>query len=131
MIDPQGTDNLMCKLGSDKVVRLPRMPASAANIEKKMQWLPKLRLNLPITVSVVLGKGIPQADYPFSWLICQWLEGKSPSRDDTIDPYQSAIDLGKFVIAMKQIDSTMGPKCKHGEPLSFFDKEAITLSIVD
>ena len=35
-IRPEGTDNVTYKLGSDKIVRLPRTERSAVNIEKEL-----------------------------------------------------------------------------------------------
>jgi aminoglycoside phosphotransferase (APT) family kinase protein len=65
-IHPESTDNAMYKLGSDKIVRLPRTKRSAVNIKKEHLWLPKLAPILPISIPTPLSKGNPQAGYPFS-----------------------------------------------------------------
>jgi len=122
-IQPPGTDNRMYRLGDDKVVRLPRTQGSAANIEKEIQWLPRLAPLLPITIPTPLGKGCPGADYPFSWLICQWLEGKNPNTKSLLDHNQAAIDLGNFVAAMQKIHLKDGPTCRRGQPLKTRDSE--------
>lgn len=123
VIHPVGTDNMMYRLGNDKVVRLPRMESSAANIEKECQWLPRLAPLLPIAIPTPLGKGSPGAGYPLSWFICQWLEGKNPNTESMLDHHQAAIDLGNFVAAMQKINSKDGPKCNRGQPLRTRDQE--------
>jgi len=123
VIRPEGTDNAMYKLGSDKVVRLPRTENSAISLEKERLWLPKLAPLLPITVPVIQGEGHSDVGYPFSWFICQWLEGKNPSSENMLDNHQAAIDLGHFVSSMRKISSMDGPKCRRGQPLSTRDQE--------
>ncbi len=123
VIRPEGTDNAMYKLGSDKVIRLPRMEKSAVNVEKELLWLPTLSPLLPIEIPRILGKGNSEVGYPFPWLICRWLKGKNPDTENILDHHQAAIDLGNFVSAMQKINSTNGPKCSRGQPLSSRDQE--------
>ena len=123
MIRPEGTDNAMYKLGSDKVVRLPRTEHSAISLEKERLWLPKLAPLLPITVPAIQGEGHLDVGYQFPWLICQWLEGKNPSSENMLDHHQAAIDLGHFVSSMRKISAIDGPKCRRGQPLSTRDQE--------
>lgn len=123
VIHPEGTDNAMYKLGDDKVVRLPRTKGSAVSLEKECSLLPKLAPHLPIAIPTICGEGIPEADYPCPWLICKWLEGKTPIDEAMLDHHQAAIDLGDFVAAMQKINCIGGPKCRRGQPLSSRDEE--------
>ena len=43
-----GTDNAMYRLGEDMVVRLPRLPGGARQIETEQRWLPRLAPHLPL-----------------------------------------------------------------------------------
>lgn len=123
IIQPEGTDNAMYKLGNDKLVRLPRTRRASLNIEKEIIWLPKLSPKLTLSIPKIIGKGIPDIAYPFPWLVCEWLEGINPSKEGMIDDYIAANDLGAFVKAMQQIQTDNGPKCRRGRPLSTCDKE--------
>jgi aminoglycoside phosphotransferase (APT) family kinase protein len=114
LMRPEGTDNAMYRLGNDKLLRLPRIIGSAENIAKEAKWLPKLATHLPIAVPEIIGKGAPTPDYPFSWLICRYIEGNNPSPKTQFAPHQAAIDLGHFVAAMQKIDTNGAPKCQRG-----------------
>jgi aminoglycoside phosphotransferase (APT) family kinase protein len=103
-----GTDNFLYRLGSDKVVRLPRRQQNAAGLEKERQWLPKLAPLLPMAVPVPLATGEPAEGYPFDWAIYRWLEGE-PATSDKIDMGQAATDLATFVAALQRVDPAGGP----------------------
>lgn len=45
-----GWDNLMCRLGAELVVRLPRRAAAAELITHEQRWLPVLAPRLPRTL---------------------------------------------------------------------------------
>lgn len=120
---PEGTDNAMYKLGNDKLVRLPRTEGSSSNIEKELNWLPRLRPQLPIPIPNIMGKGMPNTTYPFPWLVCEWLDGSNPDKEGMIDERKAAADMGAFVNAMQNTKPDNGPKCRRGKPLSTLDKE--------
>jgi aminoglycoside phosphotransferase (APT) family kinase protein len=123
LIRPEETDNVMYKLGDDKVIRLPRTEGSATNVKKECRWLPHLAAFLPIAIPTLLAEGRPSADYNLPWYICQFLEGKNPNTETMLDHHQTAIDLGNFVSTMQKIDSKNGPKCRRGQPLNTRDQE--------
>lgn len=123
VIQPEGTDNTMYKLGDDRVVRLPRTEGSAKNIEKECLWLPKFAPLLPISIPTPLGIGQPNETYPFPWFICQFLEGENPINENKLDLHQAAIDLGNFVAAMQKVDTKNGPLCRRGMPLQSKNQE--------
>jgi len=123
LIYPVGTDNVMYRLGNDKVVRLPRTEESAASLEKEHQWLSKLAPHLPIKVPVILGEGNPSSDYPLPWLVCNFLEGKNLMEGNSLDYNQAAVDLGNFVAAMQKVNAKGGPKCRRGQPLAMRNQE--------
>ena len=45
-----GTDNALYRLGSDLVVRLPRIEAATGQLDKEHQWLPRLAPHLPLAI---------------------------------------------------------------------------------
>ena len=116
-----GTSNALYRLGSDMVVRLPRIPKASLQVQKEQQWLPKLAPHLPLAVPTPLAIGIPGESFPWEWSIYQWIEGKTMSIDNEADR-QQAIDLAQFVKALHQVDTTGAPlpgehNSTRGEPL--------------
>jgi aminoglycoside phosphotransferase (APT) family kinase protein len=59
-----GTDNVLYRLGTDLVVRLPRLAPAAEAVAKEQRWLPRLAPLLPLAVPVPVGEGAPDRDYP-------------------------------------------------------------------
>lgn len=119
----EGTDNVMYKLGHDKVLRLPRTVRSARNIDKERLWLPKLAPILPISIPEILYNGRPESNYPLPWLIFRWLEGQNPNTENMVDHHQAAVDLGNFVVEMRNISPINSPNSKRGLPLNTRDAE--------
>jgi aminoglycoside phosphotransferase (APT) family kinase protein len=122
-VGSSGTDNALYRLGSDKVVRLPRRDVDALRLEKERRWLPQLAPLLPLAVPVPLADGKPSEGYPFEWAIYRWLEGETADRQTLRDLAQAATDLAEFVLALQGIDSTDGPppgehNAFRGEPLA-------------
>ena len=48
-----GADNVLYRLGHDRVVRLPRIDWAIGDVEKEQQWLPKLAPFLPLAIPVL------------------------------------------------------------------------------
>ncbi len=99
-----GTDNALFKLGDDLVVRLPRLPGSAGQIRKELEWLPRLAPLLPLAIPVPLAEGLPGEGYSFHWAVYRWMEGSDATQFGSLDPYQAALDLADFVDAMRKLD---------------------------
>jgi aminoglycoside phosphotransferase (APT) family kinase protein len=123
-----GTDNALYRLGSDMVVRLPRIEAATGQVDKEQQWLPKLAPHLPLAVPVPLALGIPGEGYPWHWSIYRWLEGENATIERIADFGQAARDLAHFIAALQQIDPTGAPlpgvhNSFRGVPLSMRDAE--------
>ncbi|MDE0661482.1 MAG: aminoglycoside phosphotransferase family protein [Gammaproteobacteria bacterium] len=75
-----GWDNVMMRLGTDLLVRLPRRAIAAVLIEEEQRWLPELSSRLPIDVPVPIHIGRPSKDYPWPWSIVRWLPGEGADR---------------------------------------------------
>jgi len=103
-----GTDNAIYRLGSDLSVRLPRIDWAVGQVEKDLQWMPKLAPHLPLDIPLPLAMGKPGEGYPWHWGIYEWLEGENVTIDQIANPCQVAIDLAHFINALQQIDPTEG-----------------------
>jgi aminoglycoside phosphotransferase (APT) family kinase protein len=119
-----GTDNALYRIGNDLVARLPRIAGATGQIDKEMQWLPKLAPHLPLAISLPLAKGEPGEGYSFPWAVCQWLPGENATLDRLTDPRQAATDLARFIVALQRIDATgvPGNLGSRGAPLAMRDE---------
>ena len=105
----RGTDNALFRLGDDKVVRLPTRPRTELTLEKERRWLPRLAPLLPLAVPEPLAEGAPGVGYPFTWSVYRWLPGKTVIEAPVADLHQGAVDLAGFILALQDVESTVGP----------------------
>ena len=128
-VSSNGTDNELFRLGSDMVVRLPRIHWAAHDAEKEQKWLPILAPHLPVRIPTLLASGEPGNDYPWRWSICRWLKGAHPQFHDIANPNQLAEEIGAFIAALHRIRlPSDGPSAGRGIPLADrdgFTREAI------
>ena len=75
-VEPWGTDNAIWRLGSDLVIRLPRIHWAAGQVELEARWLPRLAPNLPVAIPEPIAIGEPSADYPYRWAVHRWIPGE-------------------------------------------------------
>jgi aminoglycoside phosphotransferase (APT) family kinase protein len=119
-VPSMGTDNALYRLGSDLVVRLPRIEWATAGIEKDFRWLPSLAPLLPVEIPRPLARGAPTAEFPWEWGVYGWLDGMNPGIGGT--GQELARDLAAFVRAMRQVALADGPVCRRGKPLATQDE---------
>jgi aminoglycoside phosphotransferase (APT) family kinase protein len=108
-VTPRGTDNVLYRLGSDMVVRLPRRQIDAVRLAKELHWLPKLSPLLPLATPVPLIAGQPADKYPYGWAVYRWLEGETANDAGISDLARAATDLASFLAALRSVDPTEGP----------------------
>ncbi|MCJ1676541.1 aminoglycoside phosphotransferase family protein [Streptomyces sp. APSN-46.1] len=116
-----GTDNAMYRLGGDMAVRLPLIPGSADQIGRENRWLPHLAPHLPLAVPAPLGAGVPGEGYPFPWSVYRWIEGENLFDEPVAEPHEAAVELGRFITALRRIDATGAPRSFRGGPVSTRD----------
>ena len=104
-----GWDNLSFHLGDAMLVRLPSAAEYALAVPKEHRWLPELRSVLPVAVPTPLALGEPGRGYPFAWSVYDWLPG-APARPTLADPAGLAGDLASFVLALRRVDPSDGPR---------------------
>ncbi len=121
-----GTDNALFRLGSDMVVRLPRIDWAVDSLDNEYHWLPRLAPLLPVAIPVPLARGSSAEGYPWHWSVYRWLEGENPTVDSIDDPRSLATDLAEFITALQRIDPTDGPPAGRGVPLAMRDAQTRT-----
>jgi aminoglycoside phosphotransferase (APT) family kinase protein len=96
----RGWDNVIARVGDELCVRMPRRALSAPLVQHEADWLPRLSPVLPVDVPTAVAVGQPGFDYPWTWLICPWFDGR-PLTDVAVDDRaQLATQLGEFVSAL-------------------------------
>ncbi len=108
-VQSTGTVNAIYRLGDHLCARLPRVQSWAQDLDKELNWLPKLAPCLSLRVPEPLGKGHAASGYPFSWAIYRWIDGH-PYGDDLVhDERQAADDLAQFVVELRRVDPLGAP----------------------
>lgn len=95
-----GWDNLICRLGGELLVRLPRRAAAAKLVEHEQRWLPVLAPLLPLPVPAPVRAGRPGLGYPWAWSVVPFLPGQVAARHPPADPLAAAASLGGFLGAL-------------------------------
>jgi aminoglycoside phosphotransferase (APT) family kinase protein len=118
----------MFRLGTDKVVRLPRYPGAVESVAHEQHWLARLGPSLRVAAPVPLAQGGPGDGFPWPWSVYRWLDGRNPVAGAVEQPELLAKDLGAFVAGLREIDAQDGPPNHRGVPLSrrdAFTRDAI------
>ncbi|WP_405859251.1 aminoglycoside phosphotransferase family protein [Streptomyces sp. NBC_01515] len=118
-----GTDNAMFRLGEDMVVRLPRLPGGAGQIETEQRWLPRLAPELPLAVPVPLAMGEPGRGYGLRWGVYGWLDGENVYDSPPSQLTDTAVELGRFAAALRRVDAMGGPVSFRGGPVGAQDAD--------
>ena len=72
-----GWDNVIARLGTDLLVRLPRRKVAVSLTEHEQRWLPVLAPRLPMPVPEPIHGGRPSPRFPWPWSITRWIPGES------------------------------------------------------
>lgn len=99
-----GTDNIMYRLGSDLLVRLPRTADRARSLRKEQEWLPRLAPLMPCSVPEPLHAGSPTTAYPLPWSIYRWIDGDEAQPETVQDWSTFGTDLATVVRELHDVD---------------------------
>ncbi len=107
-IKVEGKGNHAFRLGPSMVVRLPKTATHALQVEKETKWLPLIAPLLPLPVPEVLAVGKPSDEYPWHWVIYNWIEGNTFSSARA--PVEGlAKTLALFIKKLHNIELSGGP----------------------
>ncbi|MGW6420945.1 aminoglycoside phosphotransferase family protein [Streptomyces sp. NPDC055055] len=130
-VDSAGTDNAMFRLGDELVVRLPRVPSAARQVEKEQRWLPRLAPHLPLAVPVPVGRAEPGDGFPLPWSVYRWLDGADAFDAPVTDLAHAAVALGRFGRALRAVDASGGPRSFRGGPVTAWEEGQLPAAIRD
>jgi aminoglycoside phosphotransferase (APT) family kinase protein len=97
-----GFDNVLWRLGDERLVRLPRRPEAVPLLEKEVKWLGELAPRLPVPVPVPLRVGEPSEMFPWLWTVTSWFEGTPGDTIDVPSRGSVATQLGEFLRALHE-----------------------------
>jgi len=124
VVQPWGTDNAIWRLGSDLVIRMPRIASAVDQIAFEDAWLPRIAPHLSVAVPEPVAVGVAGDDYPFPWAIHQWLPGEGASLEQIGDPVTFALDLARTVEELREVPVDGAPAAKNrGRPLADYDDD--------
>jgi len=112
-----GWDNVLFRLGSEYIARIPRRKIAAQLMRNEQRWLPELAPRLPIAVPEPIHVGNPTGFYPWHWSVLPWFDGgcadEVPPADDQADRF------AEFLLALHKPAPTDAPENPvRGVPLS-------------
>ena len=123
IVEPWGTDNAIWRLGSELVVRLPRIQWAAGQVQLEALWLPRLAPHLPVAIPEPVAIGNPTSDYPYRWAIHRWIPGDGAALERIDDPVTFALDLAKAVRMLQAVPTTEAPPATNrARPLAEYDE---------
>jgi len=124
IVEPWGTDHAVWRLGSELVVRLPRIRWAAGQIEREAGFLPELAAWVPFAVPEVVAIGAPGAGFPYRWAVHRWLPGASAGPDTVRDPMALVEDIARLVRALWCVPTSFAPSARgRARPLRALDDE--------
>jgi aminoglycoside phosphotransferase (APT) family kinase protein len=95
-----GWDNVVYRLGSELLIRLPRREMAAKLVVHEQQWLPLLQARLPLPIPAPVRTGNPDFGYPWSWSVVPFLPGQVAAQNPPSDLRDAAVILGEFLAAL-------------------------------
>jgi aminoglycoside phosphotransferase (APT) family kinase protein len=95
-----GWDNLVCTVGTDYAVRLPRRALAAELVAHEQRWLPVLAPGLPLPIPAPVRVGLPAEGFPWKWSVVPYLPGRVAALAVPDDLAAAAVALGEFLAAL-------------------------------
>jgi aminoglycoside phosphotransferase (APT) family kinase protein len=130
IVEPWGTDHAIWRLGTDLVVRVPRIHWAAGQVDFEAQWLPRLAPYLPIAIPETVALGVPDDNYPYRWAIHRWIPGDGAALDTMDDPVAFALALAEVVRRLQEVPTVDAPPATNrSRPLSEYDE--VTRLMID
>lgn len=95
-----GWDNVIARVGSDLVARLPRRQVAVPLIEHEQRWLPMLAPRLPVPIPAPMVTGVASDRFPWPWTVTRWFPGRTAAQAPPADLDRLAATLAAFLRAL-------------------------------
>jgi aminoglycoside phosphotransferase (APT) family kinase protein len=130
VVEPWGTDNAIWRVGTDLVLRFPRIHWAAGQVEHEAERLPRLASHLPVGIPEPVAVGEPGDGYPYRWALHRWIPGEGAILEGMDDPLVFAADLAHVVRMLQAVPTTTAPPATNrARPLADYDEA--TRGIID
>lgn len=104
----QGWDNIMFRLGTKYLVRLPRRRQAAKLLPMELDWLPRISGHWPFNAPIPVRIGQPGLGYPWRWSIVPWIDG-TPAYRSALNT-RGAEQLGYSLKYLHQLAPAEAPR---------------------
>jgi aminoglycoside phosphotransferase (APT) family kinase protein len=108
VLDREGTDHVLFRLGDELLVRMPKIDWAADQAVTDARWLPRLAPNLPMRIPAPVGVGEPDEGFPWQWTVAPWIAGDNPGVAERSQP-SLAREVAAFVQALQAVDRDGAP----------------------
>jgi aminoglycoside phosphotransferase (APT) family kinase protein len=108
-VESAGTGNVMYRLGSNRLVRLPRLAVHADRPRCEFEVLGRVRGLVSCGTPDPLFLGRPADVYPASWTVVEWIEGGRSTSGDLGASAIAARRLGEVVMSICGLSPEGGP----------------------
>jgi len=102
-----GWDNVNYRLGTEYIIRIPRRKVAVKLLENEIEWLPKIKNQLPIPISAAVFVGKPNGQIPWNWAITPWFDGTTAALKNL--EAKEAIRLANFLKKLHQLPTKNMP----------------------
>ncbi|MFK7947908.1 MAG: phosphotransferase [Saprospiraceae bacterium] len=102
-----GWDNMNYRLGTKYIIRIPRRKIAVKLLENEINWLPKIKSQLPIPISAAVFIGKPNEQIPWNWAITPWFDGTTSDVKNL--EATEAIRLANFLKKLHQLPTENMP----------------------
>lgn len=80
-----GTDNILYRLGSKLLIRLPAYDLITIQIQKEAHWLPQVSKKLSVKVPTCVLLVEPSELFPFYWSVWEWIDADTAELKDCLN----------------------------------------------
>lgn len=94
-----GTDNALCRIGDELVLRIPRRESAALLVSKELDWLPHLD-GLPLMTPKLRYRGRVNSGVDCDFGIFGWMPGSIATPDNIANAEDVATSLATFLKAL-------------------------------
>ena len=109
LVDHDGTDHVIYRLGPAMSIRMPRVHWASDQAAKESRWLPVMADLLPLDVPVQLAVGVPSLGYPWSWSVHEWLDGIDVTESVIADSPRAGAMLADITKVLRTLDVSEAP----------------------
>lgn len=103
--EASGSSNAVFRVGERHAARLPRSDDYVPDLQKEIEWLPRLKPSLTAPVPEIVFAGTASDLFPRPWTVVSWVPGDLPGALDARQQRALAESLGEFLCALHAVET--------------------------